>query len=77
MTSEFGLVCEDKWKKTFAKMLLFSGKDITDSTGGMKEIDRKIVETGDVPEVTRFTTSEARSQANRHRCTEHLDMSTV
>ena len=31
MTSEFGLVCEDKWKKTFAKMLLFSGKakDIT------------------------------------------------
>ena len=25
MTSEFGLVCEDKWKKTFAKMLLFSG----------------------------------------------------
>ena len=24
-----------------------------------------------------LTTSEARSQATRHRCTEHLDMSTV
>jgi hypothetical protein len=26
MISEWDLVCEDKWMKTFAKMLLFSGE---------------------------------------------------
>ena len=43
----------------------------------MKEIDKKIAQTDDVPEVTRFTTSETRSQATRHWCTEHSAMCTV
>ena len=28
MITEWDLVCEDKWMKTFAKLLLFSGKSL-------------------------------------------------
>lgn len=30
MITEWDLVCEDKWLKTFAKLLLFSGKSVSD-----------------------------------------------